>query len=1227
LKNCFPSFGGSVCFGLYSGNKSSARKTPPIKQVDLPESAPPGRSTPCAKRTALAENFAKIYASMAREGAASGSESSVPAPRANDPPTHYVQNISDRPSWSHRAARLQSETAPGAVDPGHIASGSRTQALIEHFEEMATPGAARGSEGAVGAKPVIESPAGNTPSTSSVSVESARSESLKSLATSEDSVGRRSSGEFKSATSEAPAGTETPAEALRRQSTEHSRRASGGSIDLGPSALARGSEGAVSEASPAIPELNLTAEVTALRENILKSNSERLAGFSGYDATVFALACHGNRIETEGIAEQLEKVALFCSGADPGGYETIPPILISLADSGKAGWAIVEKIASKQPDSQPRGSPRSDVAAASEGNASKLTMDELRTFLKAVKALQEGTTQAPGPAPLESNDLAARARAYLLAPQRLATKEAIIAVRAVQQGFYDSGAGSDYAFANERLKKACTQAERATNEATGRFGKVENSIGNAVHKNPFGKRTLDEARKKADRLDSDPGSKSGVLASAEKLSKIFAALNKVFVDGGAAAGALPAHEKLEDFAYNAAIFSHWAARPLASQQRIREVTSAQREEIKSAVRDALPGSEFVTDEVRTRQSARVDGLTKLAPEELQEIGWRLIEYLQTKIDSVASNARISSPQQDGVSTAPNALISALAGIQAADPLHQTGQRRLDDEITRALDTLKQLRSSLLQIKSEGQKEIEGLPAFKEAKALQKSAAANPKPPLERLADDAEKFRIGDSVTAANGRATGISLPIGQAINMAFTGHGGFGVICEVAAKMGKEAFFQVGIHAIGGDLVFGNMSRDILSGKVGAGGGGVVHEFDEDDKDYGLAFGGSAFVHGALEQAGNNSVVLRIPRTGSAVGVGYGVGKPGVEGDGIVAKRMADVLRSLQELSEGNEDDMVGELLATFEDLQVTVVRDGDRLIGEKSERTGRIGVEGGFAMTFTLKDGRADDVETDDDWMGAAETGEARYGITGASASVGLEGMRQSKVTQERGEYAAKQSGHRHGLRMPLNASIGIPLSGFPLLNINTKVIEGSAGSSVKLAREGGQPNANSVMIQQAQSSTTGEGKKLIESRILELSASKLGLYDSEKLRALCSEVQPNEVAEHIDKRLEAKASELKREIGEWPSIGNSMFSITSAMKAEVREEIGKLYAIKRLAEGSEAAKGTAESAAARMDVLENALDSYRASSAGILSESSGSNRVATPMFVLEKSTTVKATAYERFL
>jgi hypothetical protein len=773
------------------------------------------------------------------------------------------------------------------------------------------------------------------------------------------------------------------------------------------------------------------------------------------------------------------------------------------------------------------------------------------------------------------------------------------------------------------LSKAALWSKRATNPQP---GGLVTRLSRAFHKNPLGETTLSEGKAVLGKLNPALVSMRATLESAHRLSAIFDRLKAVpDLDGPRRAGA-PDDELakfVDEAAYHHAVFAHWAERPVVSQQIMRALSPEQKAGIKASIL-AANGPD---DTARASLCARVEASDVLQPETLQKTGWGLVGALRKTIDRVEVDRDIAALDQEmerlthdrgqtdrieslervreeleerraaiGTATETDkALIGNLIPMRNEDP----GQT---DGMESAKRVLEGLEESLLDVRSEQRAGVEDHVEQRRARVARsaRAATASDARPLEQLADLVGKFEVGSSITLSNGRAVGVTVPL-SIVNVAIAGSGG--LAGELRARTGKDAVFSAGLSATGGEISFGTMRRNLGRAKVGGLGGiGGDH--------WKCGIGGTAGY--TFEGSGTNAVVLRIPRTGKAIGTGHGQGKPGIEGDRIVASRMAEILRRLDGLiqQEGGTERMVEKLLAEFPDIQITTVRDDWR---RPSEKTHKVSADFAVGVGYVATD------------PPVAPEEDRRHGFSIFSGAYAVEGHHRRTLRKENGTFRVEQHGSRTGVTGTGSVQVlgALPGSQSHLASAQLQTHHRFAGRIAKLAMEDGEPNANSALLEQAPSPASPHGQVLLKKRIWELAAFKL-LQNLQTLKTLVEQAVPGQSPEdRIAQLLKDKAHELTRAIEAWPDTPDSTFLMFSKITDEARAEIGQLDALARIA-GQDPALGKVAAEAEKVRRRAILADgSYAASFAMRPAEHTRERSVGTPVLVAEKNRGARAVGF----
>ncbi|MFM1990979.1 MAG: hypothetical protein RJA99_3936 [Pseudomonadota bacterium] len=922
---------------------------------------------------------------------------------------------------------------------------------------------------------------------------------------------------------------------------------------------------------------------------------------NGNEAALLALAA---RSELQGIApgimtdamcalardrlqSRLERIADFCNGQpdlhDPHAWK----MLGNLVDSGAAGWAIVEK-AARQRAGLPSGQDGQD------GSGHSTTPQDRRTLVQAARVLdpsgnaplaavlERAHAIAHDPSPDEPRRLAARAMVALAAPNASVPDDSVTAaIRAVRNGLGSTAPGSDHAFANERVAKLAKWSNRTTEADDGRWS---SAVRRAFHKNPLDRQTLSAGEAVRGKIDSALASMRATRESADRLSEIFKRLESLRETvGSSASGTATATLRtfIDESSYHLAVYDHWAKRPVASQQVRITLSDKQKADIKASIR----ADEGARADMLCK---RVDMLDTLKPTALQETGWNLIGELR---------AAIGRHNPDDPTGADSRIVAAVAGIQDAD----TGQplNNNNDDIAGAQHALRTLEDALLGIRSEDGARIDEHPECIRARARQATERPIMDRPLEQLAAHAARLEVNDSLVLRHGRHIGLAVPLAVA-NVAIGGVGG--VAGELRASTGKDAVLSMNLTSTGGEIVIGTLRRDLLRAKVGGVGGfGGDHVMAGVSGTAGYTFEGS----------GTHAVVLRIPRTGVAIGTGHGRGKPGIEGDRIVAQRMAEVLRTVDGwIRQDRTAGMVEKLLLQFPDLQITTVRD-KRL--QPSERTHRGSVDVAAGVGYVASE-PPDAAETD-----------SRHGFSLIGGAYAVEASRRTTHIKENGPYGVENLGTRKAVTGTGSVQIlgALPGSQSHLASAQWQTHNRAAVRIAKVAMEDGMPNANSSLSEQAPSPTSPHGQALLQKRIWELAAFKLGLDDP---KTLAAEVERCRAAglspdARIAELLRNEAYALTRAIEAWPDTIDSSFLMVSMITPTARTEIGQLDAIGRLARND----GTMPKVAAEADKARRRaiLDdtSYTARFARQVAEQTRESSTGSPVAVFEKTRSARAT------
>jgi hypothetical protein len=279
--------------------------------------------------------------------------------------------------------------------------------------------------------------------------------------------------------------------------------------------------------------------------------------------------------------------------------------------------------------------------------------------------------------------------------------------------------------------------------------------------------------------------------------------------------------------------------------------------------------------------------------------------------------------------------------------------------------------------------------------------------------------------------------------------------------------------------------------------------------------------------------VIRIPRTGKARGTGHGEGKPGIEGDRIVADRMAQVLRHVDGLArQGSTGAMVEALLQEFPDVQITTVRDPWHRPPDVTHK-GSVDIGVGFGLAPS---------DPSD-----ASNRDTRHAFSILGGTLAVEASRRSTETREDGPFKVEQLGKLTALKLTAGAQMvgALPGSQSHLASAQMQVHNRFAGRIVKLAMDDGKPNENSVLLEQAPSPISPHGKALLHKRIWELAAFQLDLNNKDVLAKLVDGRENKEA--HIAQLLQNKAYTLTQAIEAWPVTNDSSFLILSKPTPEI--------------------------------------------------------------------------------
>jgi hypothetical protein len=911
---------------------------------------------------------------------------------------------------------------------------------------------------------------------------------------------------------------------------------------------------------------------------------------NGYEAALLALALrsHGTTNAAPGqklnLDEHLTDIAAFCHS----GAKLEPPawsLLKRLADSGAAGWAIVEKAAHSH----------SMNASSSQGGGTDLDgrLDKLRTMLQAARALDpEGKKTLAeiknlaadivnAADPQDPKRLAAQAMVALQGPLEV---QQDVAIRAVRNGLGVGGAGSAFAFANARLAKAATWSNGGP-QFSGWLAGVRTAVGRVFHKNPLGEETLSSGKAVLGRIDPALVSMRATRESADRLSAIFGRLLDLEPPG-------PGHQTndpapaltkfIEDSSYHHAVYGHWAKRPVVAQQVMRTLSDQQKEGIQESISNSKVG-----EELKVRLCGKANDLSELNPETLLKTGWDLVAALRGAIERYAADQDANSRDAQVVDK-----LAAIPSTKEGQPLDGSNPKKAER-------TLQRLEDALLGIRSEHSPGIDAHPQAQRARERQatdrKLNAQASDRPLLQLAASVERFEVGSSLTLTNGGAVGVSLPL-SAVNFAIGG--AFGVAGEIRAKTGKTAVCSMSLTATGGEIVFGTTRQNLARAKLGA-----VVGFGSDHWPVGVV----GTVGYTFEGSGTRAVVIRIPRTGKAKGTGHGEGKPGIEGDRIVADRMAQVLRHVDGLArQGSTGAMVEALLQEFPDVQITTVRDPWHRPPDVTHK-GSVDIGVGF--------GHAQSDPSD------ASNRDTRHAFSILGGTLAVEASRRSTETREDGPFKVEQLGKLTALKLTAGAQMvgALPGSQSHLASAQMQVHNRFAGRIVKLAMDDGKPNENSVLLEQAPSPISPHGKALLHKRIWELAAFQLDLNNKDVLAKLVDGRENKEA--HIAQLLQNKAYTLTQAIEAWPVTNDSSFLILSKPTPEICSEIAQLSAIKQLAKNDRATAKVFDAAEkARRQVL---LDdtSFEAKFAIRPTEQTTERSAGTPVLVVEKLRAARAT------
>jgi hypothetical protein len=509
------------------------------------------------------------------------------------------------------------------------------------------------------------------------------------------------------------------------------------------------------------------------------------------------------------------------------------------------------------------------------------------------------------------------------------------AISAVRNRLMDDLPGSNLSFANGRIAKFLIHADRAKAGMRSRL----------LHKNPLAIAVkLGETQRTPNAISSMRAS----MRSAKTMAELFGGLHRVGTEPGGASTsgsasapptAAPQFSVDPDALYHAVMFKHWGNRFTTTQQLDTKLEEEEKSELIEELERTM-GTEG-PEIVRLRE--KVNNQT-LDPVYLEKTGWDLVGYLGSAIDAVAAeqvpaallptsvssaasaSSQPASPRDASSEPAPVAAQRNEAGIELArrvvsmlaetcpTPTADAGAPPASVEpLARARTALAELEAILLPLRTNSG----DMPIHEErARALADrspdltrfdTTQARRDDPIGYLARAVIDFELGDSLAATGGKFGGVGIPLGAVT--AFMPGSPVHALGGPGVRRGTKAVVSASLTSAGGEVFLGTARN--WTGEVGLGvavGIGGTHV---------LGAGGGAEV--AREETETQGVYLRIPRNGEADG---GAATPGLNGDHVVARRMSELLESIQDLSRSDQGDrLLLALMERFPELSVSVVR------------------------------------------------------------------------------------------------------------------------------------------------------------------------------------------------------------------------------------------------------------------------------------------------------------------